>query len=169
MTTTVSAPTAQDFMTTRVHSVDADMTLDAVIQFLLKHHVSNAPVIEERVGKPVLTGFISERDCLASLADESFFGSPSPPQTVRMVMRRHPVCVSPETELFTLASIFVNHGFRHLPVVDDGVLVGVVSRRDILRAMDGYYRETIAQQERNRFFRPDIHELANHRFIMAGR
>lgn len=162
------APTASDFMTVHVHTVSPGMSLGDVIQFLIRHKISNAPVVEQQDGKQKLVGFISERDCLALLADESYFGSPSPPQTVRTAMRLHPVCVSPETELFTLASIFVNHGFRHLPVVDGEVLRGIVSRRDILRALDEYYRETQDLQSRRKFFRPDLHEIANHRFITGG-
>lgn len=155
-------------MTRQVRTVPPDMPLGDVIQFLLKHRVSNAPVVEKRGSDDALVGFISERDCLALLADESYFGSPCPPQTARTAMRVHPVCVAPETELFTLASIFVNHGFRHLPVVDNGVLQGIVSRRDILRAMDEYYRESQSSQTQKKFFRPDPHEIANHRFITGG-
>ena len=162
------SPTASDFMTRRVQTVTPEMSLEDVIQVLLKHRISNAPVVEKKTGEDVLVGFISERDCLALLADESYFGSPSPPQTARTAMRMHPVCVLPDTELFTLASIFVNHGFRHLPVVADGTLQGIVSRRDILRAMDEYYRETQSEQNRKKFVRPDLHEIASHRFITGS-
>ncbi|REJ92476.1 MAG: CBS domain-containing protein [Planctomycetota bacterium] len=161
-------PAASDFMNCHVHLVSPDMSLGDVIQFLIRHEISNAPVVETDNGRNKLVGFISERDCLAVLAGVSYFGSPSPPQTVRTIMRLHPVCVSPQTELFTLASIFVNHGFRHLPVVEDEALLGIVSRRDILRAMDEYYRETQGEQSHRKFFRPDLHEIANHRFITGG-
>ncbi|MEZ6063680.1 MAG: CBS domain-containing protein [Planctomycetaceae bacterium] len=166
MTQSVDSPRASDFMKTHVKTVSPDMPLDKLIPFLLDHRVSNAPVIETAGGRKKLVGFISERDCLAVLSDESFFGSPSPPQTARTIMRRHPVCVTADTELFTLASIFVNHGFRHLPVTDGDTLLGIVSRRDVLRAMNDYYDHSLDEKHRRRF-PPDLSQLIYHRFLVA--
>ncbi|MEX1096760.1 MAG: CBS domain-containing protein [Planctomycetales bacterium] len=161
-------PRAGDYMNRHVRTVSPEMRLDAVVSFLLEHEVSNAPVVEERDGRRVLVGFISEHDCLEHLSNELFYGSPSQPQSAATIMRKHPVCVEPDTELFTLASILVNHRMRHLPVVADGELLGIVSRADILKALDEYYREYVAGRERERH-PPDIHELIHHRFIMSGR
>jgi CBS domain-containing protein len=166
MTERTQAPRASDFMTEHVCTVTPEMALVDIITLLLKHGTSNAPVIETRDGKRRLVGFISERDCLGFLANELFFGTPSPSQTAATIMRRHPVCVGPETDLFALASIFAGHGYRHLPVVENEELLGIVSRRDILRAMDAYYREVLAASE---FARnpPDLHEIVNQRFIVS--
>jgi CBS domain-containing protein len=127
------------------------MPLAEVISFLLGHELSSAPVVEsrERDGRQ-LVGFVSEHDCLAHLSNEMFYGTPSPRQTAGTIMRKHPVCVAPDTELFTLASIFVHHGMRHLPVVDQGALVGIISRRDILEAMDKHYRAILGMAEHER-------------------
>lgn len=168
MTEKHPAPQAKDFMTRHLHSISPEMPLAEIIEFLEKHQISNAPVVEEKNGRQILVGFLSEQDCLEYLANESFYGSPYAPQTAATIMRKHPVCVPPETELFTLASIFVNHGYRHLPVVEEGELVGIVSRGDILRAMNAYYQDEIRQQDRERR-PPDIHEIMHHRFIMSGR
>ena len=115
MTQEQPAPSAADFMTKHVHVVPTDMSLGDVVHFLLEHGISNAPVVERQDHKQVLIGFISECDCLEFLSNEVFYGLPAPLHTARTIMRRHPVCVSPDTELFTLASIFSNHGYRHLP------------------------------------------------------
>nr|CRH04343.1 Putative signal transduction protein with CBS domains [Candidatus Magnetococcus massalia] len=50
------------------------------------------------------------------------------------IMKRDVVSVAPEATLSEMAEVMRNHHFRHLPVVDGGRLVGVVSRQDILRA-----------------------------------
>ena len=81
-------------------------------------------------------------------------------------MRRHPVCVAPETDLFALASIFESHDYRHLPVTQDDYLLGIVIRRDVLRAVDKYYQLLVRQNSRERF-PPDVHELINHRFLVS--
>lgn len=161
-------PQAKDFMTRHVHSIPPQMPLDEIIQFLAKHEISNAPVVESRDGREILVGFLSERECLEFLANESFFGSPAPPQTAATIMRRHPVCVQPQTELFTLASIFVNHGYRHLPVVEDDRLVGIVSRRDILRAMNDFYGDEIREKDRQRQ-RPDYEDVMQRRFVISAK
>lgn len=167
--TAKALPQAREFMTSHVHTVPPEMPLADVVAFLVKHAISNAPVVEEDgAGHRTLVGFVSERDCLEFLANEMFFGSPAQPQTARTIMKRHPVCVEPTTDVFTLASIFVSHGYRHLPVVEDRQLVGIVSRRDILKALDGYYRDAIRQREAERF-PPDVHEIIHHRFLVSGR
>jgi CBS domain-containing protein len=151
MTQPNATPRAGDYMTGHVRTLTPDMPLADVISFLLAHNLSSAPVIESREnGRRSLVGFVSEHDCLEHLSNELFYGTPSPRQTAGTIMRKHPVCVAPDTELFTLASIFVNHGMRHLPVVDHGELVGVISRRDILQAMEHYYREFLATAEHQR-------------------
>lgn len=168
LTNMAPAPTAADFMQKRVKTISPEESLVNVIAFLQKHRLSNAPVVEQEGRAHKLVGFLSERDCLAALAKEAFFGGTTGCATARTIMRTHPICVAPETELFTLASIFVNHGFRHLPVVEQDRLVGIVSRRDILQAMDAHYRRTIREHNQE-YFPPDVHEIVNHRFVMQGR
>ena len=159
-------PCAEDFMTRDVECITPEMSLAEIIAFLDQRKISNAPVIEQKGERKILVGFVSERDCLEFLANESFFGSPCPPQTASTIMRRHPVCVQPDTELFTLASIFVNHGYRHLPVVEEGELLGIVSRRDVLKAMDAYYRKVLEDKDHDRH-RPDYSDVMQQRFIVS--
>lgn len=168
MSDTHTAPTARDFMTTGVESIPLETSLEKIIEFLDRRHVSNAPVVEEQNGRKMLVGFVSERDCLEFLANESFFGSPAPPQTAATIMRKNPVCVEPETELFTLASLFVNHGYRHLPVVEDGALLGIVSRRDVLKAMNEYYQREFRDRDQMKH-PPEISEMLRQRLVVTRR
>jgi len=153
-------------MQTKVHTVTPDMTLQEVIRFLLDHRVSNVPVVENVDGRKHLLGFLSERDCLAALSDESYFGVPSPQQTAGTLMRRHPVCVAPETDAFSLSSILVSHGFRHLPVTVGEQLLGIVSRRDVMKALDAYYRDR-ARESNRKHSRPDLTKIVNQRFLIS--
>jgi CBS-domain-containing membrane protein len=164
---TKSAPTAGEIMTSHVQTIGPDMPLNEVSKFLLRHHVSNAPVVEQVDGKRKLLGFVSEADCLDFLTNELFYGNPSPPQTASTIMKRHPTCVTPETDVFTLTSIFVSHRFRHLPVVEAHHLVGIVSRSDVLKSVDSFYRNWSRDRDNERF-PVDVHEIINHRFIVGG-
>lgn len=158
-------PRAEDLMQRDVATIAPDMRLADVMEFLQRHQLASAPVVEQNTdGQTVLVGFISEGDCLEHLSNEVFFGSPAPAQTARTMMKRHPVCVGPDTDIFALASIFVNHRLRLLPVVDGDRLVGVVGRHDVLHGLDRYYRQAI-QQRHTVKFPPDLHEVANLRFV----
>ncbi|MCA9051617.1 MAG: CBS domain-containing protein [Planctomycetaceae bacterium] len=159
-------PRASQFMHSAVHTVTPNMSLAEVIDFLLKHKVSNAPVVEASADGVKLVGFISERDCLMVLSNESFFGNPAPHHTAGSIMRKHPICVSPETELFALASIFVSHDYRHLPVTEQGRLAGIVSRRDVLKAVHEYYAK-VTDENRRRSLVPDPKLVTSHRFVVA--
>jgi CBS domain-containing protein len=164
---TETAPTALDIMTSRVQTVDPGMKLGEIVAVLLKHKLSNVPVVETQGDHRRLLGFVSEGDCLEFLGNELFYGNPSPTQTARTIMKKHPTCVAPETDIFTLTSIFTSHRYRHLPVVRDQNLLGIVSRRDVLKSLDEYSRSWDRTRDQEKF--PiDIHKIMNHRFIVSG-
>jgi CBS domain-containing protein len=164
-----TAPQVRDVMTRHVHTVSPEMPMSEVMEFLARHHVTSAPVVEpDAEGRNVLIGFISEGDCLECLANEIFFGSPCPTQTVRTRMKRHPNCVDLDMDLFTLASIFVSHQHRYFPVVQDEHLVGMVDRQAVMKALEAYYRDAIHARDFEKS-PPDLHEVANLRFVTKGR
>jgi CBS domain-containing protein len=160
-------PCARDIMTRHVHTIEPETDLYEIAKFLLKHEVSNVPVVRQEGNKRILLGFISEADCLEHLANGVFYGSPSLPLRAETIMRRHPVCIGPDEDIFTLTSIFVSHNYRHLPVVERENLLGIVSRRDLIRSLDRYYQEWSKTRSLDRF-PVDLREVANMRFV-AGR
>ena len=160
-----ASPHAKDFMTSHVEVVTPEMPLPQVVRFLLKHHVSNAPVVEMRNEKKYLVGFVSEKDCLSALSKEIYFGNPSPPQSAKTIMTSHPICIAPDTELFAIVSIFTSHHLRHLPVVLEGELLGIVSRYDILKAMEKYYSQLVHKSDHERDLR-DTSQIMNLRFTI---
>lgn len=165
MTDTEHIPQAEDFMHRDVKTVSPDDRLEDVTNFLITHKISNAPVVEtDDAGRRKLVGFLTEEDCLEHLSNELFHGRTQQAKTAKMIMKKHPICVSADTDLFTLASIFVSHGYRHLPVAEEDQLLGIVSRRDILRAIDAYYREWVIRSEMEHF-PPDMSKLINLRFF----
>jgi CBS domain-containing protein len=54
-------------------------------------------------------------------------------------MTHEPVSVTPGDTILELAERFIKEGYRRYPVVDGGRLVGVISRRDVMRAMGAHY------------------------------
>jgi CBS domain-containing protein len=78
-------------------------------------------------------GIITERDVIRSLAD----GDDPSIELVRDHLTDDLISASPDWSLQQAADTMVEHGFRHLLVVDGGELVGVLSMRDIVRCWAG--------------------------------
>lgn len=100
------------------------------IDTLVKAEISGAPVVDEN-GK--LAGIISQKDCLRILANGVFHNAPA--GEVRQYMTEAVMTIDPDMDIFTVSDIFLNTVYRRLPIVENNIVVGQVSRRDILRAI----------------------------------
>jgi CBS domain-containing protein len=107
---------------------DTDI-LDAVA-FLVEKRVTGAPVVD-RSGK--LIGILTETDCLRLIA-EGIDGR-LPRGSVAAYMTPDPESISPEMDIYYAAGLFIDRDFRRFLVVEDGKLVGAITRFDILRAV----------------------------------
>jgi len=124
----MNVPTVKELMVKKVAALSPEMSMEDAINFLLKHSVSGAPVVD---ADEKLVGVLSEKDCLRIFANGAY--NVLPGGLVNRYMSTTVMTVSPGTDLFTVADILLKKPFRRLPVVDgDGVLVGQVSRRDVL-------------------------------------
>jgi CBS domain-containing protein len=100
-------------------------------------HVAIARMLEENVGSVAvcdgdqLVGIFTERDVLRLAGQEGGIGDPR----VGDVMTRNVVTVTPDDDVVDAASIMGERRIRHLPVVVDGKLCGVVGIRDVLRIL----------------------------------
>lgn len=159
----VAEPVVADFMTKDLVTVTADMSLPEAVELLLDKKVSNAPVVKFTSRGKKLLGLLTERDCMKFLTSEIFYGDPN--ITVESMMKHIPVCVSPETDIFTVSSLFIQQGYRHLPVVRKTMLLGVVSRRDVLKGLNNYYK--LQQQKHNAELRtPDLKKILMNRRLL---
>jgi CBS domain-containing protein len=76
----------------------------------------------------LLQGIITERDLMCAVADGADPGA----VTVERYMTRDPVTATPDTEVAEAAALMLQLGVRHLPVVEGGQVVGMLSARDLL-------------------------------------
>lgn len=123
-------PVVKDYMTTKLINIEHNQPVYDAIKTLLSNRISGAPVVDES-GK--LVGVLSEKDCLRIFANGSFHNLPA--SNVVDYMSKIVTTVSPDTDVFTAADIFLKHTFRRLPVMENNNLVGIISRRDILKAV----------------------------------
>jgi CBS-domain-containing membrane protein len=124
---------AQDVMTTPVITLRTDVPVHAAAALLASHGFTAAPVVdhERRV-----VGIATEADLVrgrivpgAGVRDER------PEPTVEAVMTPTPKVMGPGDDLADVVTLMLDSGIRSVPILDDGRLVGIVTRRDVLRAV----------------------------------
>ncbi len=110
---------AAEVMTTKVITVREEQTKQQVARLLSQHHISGLPVVN---GENVVVGVVSEYDIIGKNG-----------QTVGEIMTRGVISITPDTDLEEVRHILVNERIKRLPVLDQGRLVGIVSRADLVR------------------------------------
>jgi CBS domain-containing protein len=129
MTGTVHA-TAHDYMVSNLVTVHPDTDAHYAIGLLLRHKISGMPVVDD---DGTLVGILSERDCLKTLVNANYHNLPT--ALVRDLMSTDLTTIHADTDILQVAKMFVEGRYRRLPVVEAGRLVGQISRRDVLRAV----------------------------------
>jgi acetoin utilization protein AcuB len=130
--------TAGDIMTPHAHAVSPDSSLLEAVQILVGRGIRHLPVVDE--GGAVL-GMLSDRDIRDLAGDprlfvESWQHDPVAVARVSDAMREVAITVRADRPVTELADLFADHKLGALPVVDqDGVLIGIVSYVDVLRAL----------------------------------
>lgn len=118
------------YMTTDPVVLRPEMSVLEAIAELVRHRISGAPVVDA-VGD--LVGLLTERDCMAVVLQTVYHGEPG--GRVEEFMTREPETVDASASLMDVARRFSEKPFRRFPVLENGRLVGVIARRDVLRTV----------------------------------
>jgi CBS domain-containing protein/acyl dehydratase len=113
----------EDCMTREVETIDPDVTCQEAARALAAANVGSLVVCEAR--EPV--GIVTESDLVRAMAD----GVAVDERTVRAVMSADLVTVGPDAPVERAVELFEANGFRRLPVIEDGQLVGIVTTTDL--------------------------------------
>ena len=130
--------TAADIMSSGPVAVHSDASIADAIEILLRRDLSGLPVVDD---KRRLVGILSERDCLRVIAVGQY--SDADHERLRLVsefMSPPTFTAAPEVGLYSLADFFLTHHQRRLPILEREKLVGIVSRRDVLRGIQEMIR-----------------------------
>ncbi len=131
---------ADEIMTTPVVTVLVSADVREAVALLAEHHIGSMPVLDD---SGALVGIVSELDLLGNRMphDPRSHIRPhsadhdDPKRRVGDVMHTAVVCVPGSADTSDLASVMVEKNIRAVPVVDGPTLVGIVSRRDVLRTL----------------------------------
>lgn len=116
-----------DAMTARIVSVRPDETVQVAIGRMLESEVASVAVCEQ----DRLVGIFTERDVLRLAGGGTDFRT----LPVGDVMTTHLYTVAPDDDLLDAAALMQEKRIRHLPVLQDGNVLGILGIREVLRAL----------------------------------
>lgn len=117
---------ASEVMTVDVVTTSPCASLGSAADLMREHEITSLPVLDE---EERIVGIVSESDLLrARIVDP---GS----RVVRDVMSDAVLCVGENAEIAQVAAVMLDNGVRAVPIADGSRLVGIVSRRDLLRTL----------------------------------
>ena len=121
-----------NIMSTDLVTVTRKNTILEAINLLVKHNVTGLPVVDKKMR---LIGVVSEKDLLIMLhtLKTRSYDSNKTPRTVESVMSTDVTSFDVNDRLSDVCKCLMENDFRRVPILSDGKLVGIVSRKDLLQ------------------------------------
>ncbi|MGP0564667.1 CBS domain-containing protein [Nitrospina sp. 32_T5] len=147
---------ARDVMTSKVVTVKKDLTLRELSNLFLAHRVNGFPVVDD---DGTLIGVVTEKDLIEQNknlhiptvialfdaviyleSDEKFEKEVKRFTGTRVedIFQQDVLTVEPDTDMNEVATLMANHDIHTLPVVEDGKLVGVIGKVDVIKCMSEF-------------------------------
>jgi len=112
-------------MTTELITAGPDDALSVIRNILTKHRIHHVPVVEDRK----LVGLVTTYDLFKHEFDPNKLNT----LKVRDIMTRKLATLEPNDKIGSAAEIFLEHLFHAVPIVEDGILRGIVTSFDVMR------------------------------------
>jgi CBS domain-containing protein len=110
-------------MSTMLHTVSPSTTVGEAVALMAQNKIGSTVVMDGNR----LAGIFTERDTVRAISQSH----DAPGHEVSSWMTREPMTVGPDEDTEKALATMLDHGFRHLPVVQDGEVIGIVSIRDL--------------------------------------
>lgn len=121
----------KDIMSGNLTPLTEEMSLPQAVDHLMTSNMLGLPVVDNNKR---LTGFLSEHDCIPYLLGDSYHCDSH--VLVKDMMQRDPLTVKPSNTVLELAQIMATNKPKIYPVVENGILVGVVKRGQVMAALN---------------------------------
>lgn len=108
-----------------------DQSIQDVIAIIIEKKIAGAPVLDHQSH---IVGIISEKDCLRLIVDQAYYNMPAETRKVSDYMTTGVQSFAPTTTVADAAREFLNSPIRRFPVIENGRLIGQISRRHLLQA-----------------------------------
>ncbi len=135
---------AGDIMSEEVVVIYDDMLMSQVAHLMLRDRVSSFPVVNKTMG---IVGIITMTDLFMMISNAAHHEKDEPfaqqiarfkELEVQKVMTTNVISITPQTTINEIVRLVVDKGVHAFPVLDNGKLVGIVGRHDILNAIFAY-------------------------------
>ncbi len=123
----------KDYMAKQLVTLRADISAIEAMRLFLQKGISGAPVVGN---KGELIGVLSEADLMQVVIQDSYYDENA--GIVADFMKFPVDTVDANEDIYSVAERFIREGRRRYPVLDNGNLIGQISRRDILRAVEDF-------------------------------
>jgi CBS domain-containing protein len=122
---------AKELMNMSVVVISKDEDICEAMRMMALNNITGLPVIRD---DGTLVGIITEKDVLMLLCENlDDVKTDHPVGKVEDFMTRNVICFTPEDDVSDIAECLSLNNFRRVPILDDGKLVGIISRRDVIR------------------------------------
>ena len=121
----------EDYMTKKLLTFTPEQSILEVMESFAKNHISGGPVMDSN---GFLVGIISEADCMKEISESRYFNQPILDKSVERFMTKNVETIPHDMSIFDAAGVFHKNNRRRLPVLKDGLMVGQISRKDIVVA-----------------------------------
>jgi CBS domain-containing protein len=115
---------ARDIMTHRVYTITPEASVQEAAQLLTRERISGVPVVASD-GR--LIGIVTEADVIAKATSSDL--------RVKDIMSREVIMVAEDTPVGDIAQLLTERKIKRVPVVQEGKVIGIVSRADIVNAV----------------------------------
>ena len=115
---------AKTIMKTDLVTVNRQTTIYEAIQIMVGNNITGLPVVNDDM---TLAGIISEKDVLKLL-----YNIEDKPGNVENFMTNQVVTFNHDDSLIDIAESFIDNHFRRVPILKNGKIVGIISRKDII-------------------------------------
>ena len=119
-----------DVLTRTVITIGPQQQVAHAVALMIEHDISGLPVVDS---KGTLLGILTERDCIEVALTSGYFDELGGP--VSEYMSSPVQTVDPDDNLMDVAQRLCDSPYRRFPVVRDAQVVGIISRRDVLRTL----------------------------------
>ncbi|MGA1869421.1 MAG: CBS domain-containing protein [bacterium] len=118
--------TAKTAMSRNIIIIKEDTLIYDAMKILIDHNITGIPVVTDDMK---IVGIVSEKDLLRPLDNNESIGR----LTVSCVMTRDVITFDEDDELIDICRCLVGNEFRRVPILSNGKLVGIITRRDVIK------------------------------------